>query len=307
MNELVSIVIPAYNCERFLEECVQSCLSQSHKPVEIVIVDDSSTDNTFEVASALQSKNTKVFRKQNGGAGAARNFGLTKSTGEYVMFLDADDYLCSDAVQTQLELIRDEKNCVALCNWSKIPSGVVGDLKLTRTKNAATFLILTMLEGLHTQTACWLYPRALIQDIHWSEKRDHPDDDAHFHAQVLSQNPKIKGNELALVMYREHSGERLSQQSSAEAFSNRFVTLEETEKALRKLKVGDSVITKCLMSGAFALLYMIPKNESALFEQSVTRYMKFQGRPQVTVGSFIFRRLANLSPIMFLRLRRLFK
>lgn len=91
---LVSLIIPAYNAEAFLARCLRSALSQDYPKVEIIVVDDGSTDSTPEiVASFSKQTNLLSWRIQNSGPSSARNYGMNKATGEFICFLDADDYL----------------------------------------------------------------------------------------------------------------------------------------------------------------------------------------------------------------------
>lgn len=93
--EKLSILVPAYNVEQWLSRCLNSILAQNTEDVEIIIVDDGSTDNTLRYAKKFSAKwhNIKVFSKNNEGVGAARNFLLDKAQGEYIWFVDSDDYI----------------------------------------------------------------------------------------------------------------------------------------------------------------------------------------------------------------------
>ncbi|MCU0094795.1 glycosyltransferase [Bacillus sp. OR9] len=91
----LSVVITNYNKEQYLAQCLQSVVEQTLKGIEIIVVDDGSTDNSMRVLRQYekQHNNLKVYRQQNSGVSAARNAGLQKANGEYVTFLDADDYV----------------------------------------------------------------------------------------------------------------------------------------------------------------------------------------------------------------------
>lgn len=104
MNELVSIIVPVYNVERYLVECVQSILSQTYDKIEILLVDDGSTDKSGEICDALGKSNNKirVFHKRNGGLSDARNTGIQYAKGTYISFVDSDDYIWSKYVEVLL-------------------------------------------------------------------------------------------------------------------------------------------------------------------------------------------------------------
>lgn len=86
---LVTVVIPVYNCRQYLPEAIESALGQTYKPVEVVVIDDGSTDDSHDVASRYAA--VRVLRQDHGGLGAARNAAIARASGEYLSFLDADD------------------------------------------------------------------------------------------------------------------------------------------------------------------------------------------------------------------------
>lgn len=105
----VSIIIPAYNAAPFIENCVNSILSQSYGDFEIVVVNDGSTDNTLEILESLQKKDgrIKIFSQENGGVSRARNTGLKYAQGELLTFVDADDALTPNALQNMISFMDD--------------------------------------------------------------------------------------------------------------------------------------------------------------------------------------------------------
>jgi glycosyltransferase involved in cell wall biosynthesis len=106
---VVSVVIPCFNHGHFLAAAIESCLQQSYPRVEIVVVDDGSSDNTQEVARRYDG--VRYVRQENGGLAAARNTGIRRSNGEYLMFLDADDRLVPEAVRLNVELLERCHEC----------------------------------------------------------------------------------------------------------------------------------------------------------------------------------------------------
>lgn len=90
---MISVIIPAYNAAKTIVCCVDSLLSQTYQDWELIIMDDGSTDNTLDVCQSFQDKRIQVYHKPNGGVSSARNYGMTYAKGEYIAFVDADDYL----------------------------------------------------------------------------------------------------------------------------------------------------------------------------------------------------------------------
>ena len=100
---LVSVVVPVYNVERFLDECVESVLKQTMQDFDIILVDDGSTDSSGKSCDELAEKDNriKVIHRENGGLSAARNTGFSAATGTYVYYLDSDDWIKSDTLEKQ--------------------------------------------------------------------------------------------------------------------------------------------------------------------------------------------------------------
>lgn len=101
MNDKISVIIPVYNVERYLRECVDSIINQTYKNLEIILVNDGSTDESGRICNeyAKQDNRIKVYHKENGGASCSRNYGLAKATGELITFVDSDDWVVEDYVE----------------------------------------------------------------------------------------------------------------------------------------------------------------------------------------------------------------
>ncbi len=119
---LVSVIIPVYNVEKYLDKCVESVLNQTYNNLEIILVDDGSTDNCPGKCDewANKDKRIKVIHKQNGGASDAKNVGLDNMTGEILMFLDADDYLTLDTIEILLNLMIKHNADVSCGTYIKV-------------------------------------------------------------------------------------------------------------------------------------------------------------------------------------------
>jgi glycosyltransferase involved in cell wall biosynthesis len=100
---IVSVIIPAFNCEQYIAECIDSVLVQTFQDFEIIIIDDGSTDDTVSIISEYKYNRIKLFHQNNSGSAAARNYGVTQSSGIWIAFIDADDIWLPDKLQKQLE------------------------------------------------------------------------------------------------------------------------------------------------------------------------------------------------------------
>ena len=118
MCKLVTIIIPVYNVEKYLDECIQSVINQTYKNLEILLVDDGSTDSSPDICSkySMQDNRIRIITKKNGGIASARNKGIEKASGEYVYFLDSDDYIKETAIEELINYMQN--NDLDLCYFS---------------------------------------------------------------------------------------------------------------------------------------------------------------------------------------------
>lgn len=118
MTVAVSVIIPVYNAEKYLEECLQSVAMQTIKNIQVILVDDGSTDTSAEICKHFLSKyeNFEYYYKDNGGSASARNLGIEKSVGEYIGFVDSDDWIEPNMFERMYESV-DGRDIVA-CNYS---------------------------------------------------------------------------------------------------------------------------------------------------------------------------------------------
>lgn len=125
---LISIIIPIYNIEKYLPRCFDSILAQTYQKFEVVAVDDGSTDNSFQVCLDYAKRDSRIIpvHQENGGASKARNTGITKSTGDYIAFVDGDDFLHSDYLLYLLDSIRTNNTMISMCGLECVDA--IGDM-----------------------------------------------------------------------------------------------------------------------------------------------------------------------------------
>ena len=122
LGKIISIIIPCYNSSRYLDKCLKSLTNQSYTNIEIVIVDNGSEDDSLEICKTyqLQDKRIKIYTEDKGNQGAARNLGIEKATGDYLMFVDSDDYVSCDFCQIALSSIEKYRSDICIFNYVTI-------------------------------------------------------------------------------------------------------------------------------------------------------------------------------------------
>lgn len=118
----ISVVIPMYNAERYIRKCLDSIINQTYQNLEVIIVNDGSTDSSREICEeyVLKDKRITLVNTENRGAGSARNTGLEMSTGEYVSFIDSDDYICSDYYARLSKMIQETNADIAIGRYKRV-------------------------------------------------------------------------------------------------------------------------------------------------------------------------------------------
>lgn len=150
----VSVIIPVYNAEKYLEKCLDSIINQTFKDIEIIIINDESQDNSLQICRQFEKIDSriKLIDKRNEGVSKARNTGLDKALGKYIMFVDADDYVDKIMIENMLVKLQDSKADLLLCNFTSVINGkekVVRanfDSIITGKNNIAEKVILPLIE-----------------------------------------------------------------------------------------------------------------------------------------------------------------
>jgi glycosyltransferase involved in cell wall biosynthesis len=216
---LVSIIIPAYNSEKYFASTIQSALNQSWSNKEIIIVDDGSTDSSLVLAKTFESERVKVFYQDNKGASAARNKGLNEAKGEFIQFLDADDLLSPGKIEEQIKMLKDNPGCICLCptinftddedyskkmidhHWVKDRSDDPVDFLIKLYGGALVGPEYGGLVTIHS----WLCPRYVVDKAgNWNESLS-VDDDGEYFCRVILASAGIIYAPNAINYYRKHS------------------------------------------------------------------------------------------------------
>ena len=118
-KELISVIITVYQVKDYIEKCIESVINQTYKNLEIIVIDDGSTDGSSEILDkyALEDKRIKVIHKENGGVGNARNTGIKMAKGKYLYMIDGDDYISENTIEKLYNNLKEEDADISVCNF----------------------------------------------------------------------------------------------------------------------------------------------------------------------------------------------
>lgn len=170
---LISVILPVYNVEVYLERCIKSVCEQTYKNLEILLIDDGSTDSSGVICDnyAEEDKRIRVFHKKNGGLSDARNYGIKNASAEWVSFIDSDDFVDRDYIQYLFELIVKYDTDMSICqhrvcfeNGKQKEYGTNGDILLTNKKCIEKMLYHDVID-----TSAWgkLYRTRLFNEVQY--------------------------------------------------------------------------------------------------------------------------------------------
>lgn len=232
MSDTISVIVPVYNVEKYLKECLDSLINQTYANIEIIAVDDGATDGCPQILDeyALKDSRIKVIHKQNGGLSSARNCGVKVATGEYVIFVDSDDYFDLSAVETLLKAAKETDADI-------IETGLTNKGDLFGSGSNAVFLIEKeellkqfFSEKGFTVTACGqMYRRKLFNEISFPEGRVFEDYATTY--QLVYAAEKIAAVSKKIYYYRSNPSS--------------ITTVKFSKKRMEYFIAGDEVVAFC--------------------------------------------------------------
>jgi glycosyltransferase involved in cell wall biosynthesis len=207
MKPLASIIVPCYNAERWVAAAIESALAQTWPEIEIIAVNDGSTDNSIGVLRRFEGPRVQVLDQPNRGASAARNAGLRAAKGKYLQFLDADDLLAPDKVSRQVLLLEARgPGVVGTARWARFQqdpaTALATDSPLFRDIAPVDFLLLHTAGGHMMHPAAWLVPSDIARKAGpWDESLTLNDDGEYF-ARVALSAREIAYSLDSVALYR---------------------------------------------------------------------------------------------------------
>ncbi|PXV90159.1 glycosyl transferase family 2 [Lachnotalea glycerini] len=183
MNELISVIVPVYKVEQYIRRCVDSIINQSYSDLEIILVDDESPDGCPEICEEYSQRDEriKVIHQKNKGLSGARNAGIDLARGEYIAFVDSDDFLAMDFIQILYQAIKKSNSDIAMCKYEYVK----GDY-LTQSHKAGESYVYTgvqMIEKMYSPdgaffVVAWnkIYKKDLFDQVRYPNGRIHEDE-----------------------------------------------------------------------------------------------------------------------------------
>jgi glycosyltransferase involved in cell wall biosynthesis len=226
----VSVITPVFNGEKYIAETIQSILNQTYKNIELIVVNDGSTDKSEEIIHSFKDERIVYFKRENKGQAAASNFGLSKATGDYIKFFDADDIMNAEHIEFQLNKIGGRVDAIASCEWGRFYDGnpmsaifkaepVWKDMKPFNWLKTALSQKADMMPAW-----LWLIPKQIIQNSGGWDERLSLNNDFEFSIRLLLHSTNVLFAEGAKAYYRSGIATSLALSTSKKSYEAAFLS-----------------------------------------------------------------------------------
>ncbi|MDY2607826.1 MAG: glycosyltransferase family 2 protein, partial [Lachnospiraceae bacterium] len=243
MSDLVSIIVPVYNVEKYLEECLDSILKQTYANIEVIVVDDGSTDNSYAICCKYHQLDSriKLVQKKNGGLSSARNAGLDHMTGSYVAFVDSDDTIDQNMIEKMIDVIKKTNTDIVIGAFERydditgnIYSREMLDGKWNRLSED------NLGEMLYVNPGVWnkLYRAELFQKVTFTDVS--LAEDLVFLMDILKEKPRISRIREVLYRYRVR-GNSIINTVNENAYNELLEILLDKRKNIAEMMKGDQI------------------------------------------------------------------
>ncbi|RYZ30319.1 MAG: glycosyltransferase family 2 protein [Chitinophagaceae bacterium] len=279
---LVSVCMPAYNAEKYIEEALNSLLDQSYPNLEIVIVNDGSTDGTGEILNQYERKGVRVIHQENRGQCTAANTAFQHSAGEYIKFFDADDLLSKDFISDQVKKLNGSKDGIASASWGRFYGNDLTSFQLQEEDvyqdlPPMDWLVTSLEKGPNMmQCGLWLIPRNVLELSGLWDERLSLINDFDFFIRVILASQQVLFTENAILYYRSGLEQSLSGQKSRKALESAFLSTQLGVETI--LRYEDSARTRRICADAFQeWKYQFYPSQMDLYEKAENYVRKLGG------------------------------
>lgn len=299
---LVSICIPAYNSEKWIKSTIQSAINQTWMNKEIIIVDDGSTDNSYQIAKGFESNLLKVITQKNSGACAARNKALSITNGDFIQWLDSDDLLAPDKIEIQLNG-RDHSDQSTTLHSSafglihyRIKSAKFISNPLWRDLSPLDWLLEHYNNGYWMYPAVWLVSRKLTDSAGPWDERLSCNQDGEYFSRVVAVSELVKFHARAKSYYRKGNLSSISSTRVGKALDSLVLSKNLQVETLLKLKNNDDTKKACVNCLGRAIFgYNLDSDTTALVEKRIFELGGYLRPPISTIKFAAARNILGLT------------
>ena len=260
MNEdLITIVVPCYNVEKYVKKCIDSLKNQTYKKIEIILVNDGSTDKTLDIITEESKSDTrfKIITRENGGLSAARNTGLEVAKGKYISFIDSDDFVDNLFIEKLYDSIKENDSDIAVCDYQFIDeNGIVWNNKKNKSDvvYSSDNALIDILSGrLNLEVMTWnkLYKTSLFKDnsIIFPNSKLHEDNYTTFKLFYFSKKISLIKDKLYYYLQRNSSimGKRFGEKNKIDMLGSVEEVFDFFDK--NKLTISNNYLNsfKCIV------------------------------------------------------------
>ena len=297
--QLVSVIIPNYNKGSHLKECLDSVIAQGGIVKEIIVVDDHSDDNSWELLKEYGRRfhKVKVYRNPRKGAQSARNYGFSKSSGKYIQWLDSDDVLGDLKIQEQaISLERRNTHSVVFCGWCHFSTNLhecapLKSIVWRDYQNPINWLSDAWLSGSMLVPACWLVPRIICEELLWNEDILKNQDGVYFFDVIMKAKELVYSSGV-FIYYRRPGNTNVSQQKSEKHCRSVLDTLIHYEIILKR--EHNSSIKEALAINYLNFIYSISPEMKHLQREAFRREKNLNLTKLPLTGGPNFRKMQRL-------------
>lgn len=242
INKTISVIIPAYNAEKYVGQCVDSLLCQTYKHLEIIVVDDGSTDRTSEIVGEYP---VRLIRQDNQGVSAARNRGILEATGEYIHFMDADDYLNTHFYENMIKSAVSTNSEIACCSLSHelfpdLSTYLTDELVISNVEDKISVTNVGN-EGFSVK---YLIQRSLLEKYnHEFDKSLTIGEDLVFSYKLVYWTNRVVTVPNAVYYYKYRKGSAMTSKESKDKI-NRKLSLNKAKAVLEDFIIQNNIIAK---------------------------------------------------------------
>ncbi len=281
MNKLVSIIVPIYKVEEYLKKCLDSIIGQTYKNIEIILVDDGSPDKCGNICEEYVKKDTRIktFHKKNGGLSDARNYGLKKATGKYILFIDSDDWIEPKMIEILVNTLEKNNADISMCGFKLIQNGTANNCNwfkqdtLLSKKDALKMLLENKIITNHAWNK--LYKKTLIEKFPFPKGKLYEDVRIMHNVFMNCNKVAITKEYLYNYLMRNDSIAKINKISNRFEYIDAFIKRYEDMKNISKEYKDICYYQICNVIGIVFTIQTFTKEDRKKYKEKLNNYFEY--------------------------------